>query len=94
MTETSPLAHVGRPPPGDADEEQWRCRVHAGPADVRRRGRGSSTTRRTLPNDGKAVGELEVRGPWIAGVLLPRPRTPAKFDDGWLRTGDVGTHHP
>jgi fatty-acyl-CoA synthase len=43
-----------------------------------------------LPSDGKAVGELEVRGPWIAGRYY-RDDAPEKFHDGWLRTGDVGT---
>ena len=28
-----------------------------------------------LPNDGKAVGEIEVRGPWITGVVLPERRS-------------------
>ena len=42
-----------------------------------------------LPNDGKAVGEVEVRGPWIAGSYY-RGSDESKFDDGWLRTGDVG----
>ena len=27
-----------------------------------------------LPWDGEAVGEIEVRGPWITAVVLPRPR--------------------
>jgi fatty-acyl-CoA synthase len=43
-----------------------------------------------LPNDGDAVGEFEVRGPWITGSYY-KDEDPAKFDDGWLRTGDVGT---
>ena len=43
-----------------------------------------------LPSDGKAVGELEVRGPWITGSYYHDP-APEKFHDGWLRTGDVGT---
>ena len=46
-----------------------------------------------MPRDGTAVGELEVRGPWITGVVLPG-RRPGKFDDGWLRTGDVGSITP
>ncbi len=44
-----------------------------------------------LPWDGEAVGELEVRGPWITGAYYQDPTTPTKFHDGWLRTGDVGT---
>ena len=44
-----------------------------------------------LPRDGKTVGEIEVRGPWITGVVLPDDPAPEKFHDGWLRTGDVGT---
>ena len=42
-----------------------------------------------LPSDGEAVGEIEVRGPWITGSYY-RDDDPAKFHDGWLRTGDVG----
>src|SRR6266853_2062819 len=43
-----------------------------------------------LPSDGEAVGEVEVRGPWITGAYY-KDDDPAKFHDGWLRTGDVGT---
>jgi fatty-acyl-CoA synthase len=42
-----------------------------------------------LPNDNAAVGELEVRGPWITGSYY-RGKDTAAFDSGWLRTGDVG----
>jgi fatty-acyl-CoA synthase len=31
-----------------------------------------------------------VRGPWITGAYFKDP-APDKFDDGWLRTGDVGS---
>ena len=43
-----------------------------------------------LPWEGKAVGEIEVRGPWITGSYYGE-EAPEKFHDGWLRTGDVGT---
>jgi fatty-acyl-CoA synthase len=43
-----------------------------------------------LPHDGEAVGEVEVRGPWVTGSYY-KDDDPAKFRDGWLRTGDVGT---
>jgi fatty-acyl-CoA synthase len=39
------------------------------------------------------VGEVEVRGPWITGSYY-REDDPDKFDDGWLRTGDVGSLSP
>ncbi|WP_425569931.1 AMP-binding enzyme, partial [Rhodococcus olei] len=35
----------------------------------------------------------EVRGPWITGAYYGVD-APDKFDDGWLRTGDVGTISP
>jgi fatty-acyl-CoA synthase len=40
--------------------------------------------------DGKSVGEIQVRGPFIAGGYHEVPNDPEKFTaDGWLRTGDV-----
>jgi putative heme-binding domain-containing protein len=41
-----------------------------------------------LPHDGKAVGELCIRGPWIASEYYNNPQ-PDKFHEGWLVTGDV-----
>ncbi len=40
--------------------------------------------------DGESVGEIEVRGPWVTTSYW-RVDAHDKFDDGWLRTGDVGT---
>ena len=42
-----------------------------------------------IPHDGEAVGEIEVRGPWITASYY-NTEAPEKFHDGWLRTGDVG----
>nr|THJ64597.1 long-chain fatty acid--CoA ligase [Rhodococcus qingshengii] len=45
-----------------------------------------------LPNNGVAVGDLEVRGPAVAsGYFKSDAATAAAIHDGWLRTGDVGT---
>jgi len=41
-----------------------------------------------LPHDGEAVGELLIRGPWIAAEYY-NDSQPDKFHDGWLVTGDV-----
>jgi fatty-acyl-CoA synthase len=42
--------------------------------------------------DGKSVGEVQVRGVFIAGGYHDVPNEPEKFTaDGWLRTGDVAT---
>jgi len=53
------------------------------------------TDRGDLPWDGKAVGELQVRGPWVARDYFEDPESTGKWtDDGWLRTGDVATIDP
>ncbi|MGE5269393.1 MAG: AMP-binding protein, partial [Thiohalocapsa sp.] len=46
-----------------------------------------------LPHDGKAVGELLVRGPWIVSAYFEdKAATAAAVEpDGWFHTGDVAT---
>jgi acyl-CoA synthetase (AMP-forming)/AMP-acid ligase II len=92
MTETSPLGGMAIPPPevapGTPEDLSWRLKSGRVAAGVEMRivdGVGE-----VLPWDGVAVGEIEVRGPWITGSYF-RDDAPEKFDDGWLRTGDVGT---
>ena len=46
-----------------------------------------------LPHDGEAVGELCIKGPWIAAEYYNDPQ-PEKFHDGWLVTGDVAKIDP
>ena len=43
------------------------------------------------PHDGATVGEIELRGPWIASAYYNLPEESWKWSpDGWLRTGDMG----
>jgi fatty-acyl-CoA synthase len=90
MTETSPLASVANPPPGVGEEETWQYRDSQGRLFCAVEGRLGGDGGTILPNDGEAVGEIEVRGPWVTGSYH-KDDDPAKFHDGWLRTGDVGT---
>ncbi|MEU6582092.1 long-chain fatty acid--CoA ligase [Nocardia sp. NPDC046763] len=97
MTETSPLGSVAHPPAGAEGEEAWSYRYTQGrfPAGVQARLVGDDGS--VLPNDGEALGELEVRGPWITGAYYSPSGgevDPDKFHDGWLRTGDVGKISP
>jgi 3-(methylthio)propionyl---CoA ligase len=46
---------------------------------------------RELPQDGRAVGHLRVKGPWIAAGYY-RDETGSALDaEGWLITGDIAT---
>lgn len=42
-----------------------------------------------VPWDGETMGELRVRGPWIASAYYNDERTAEAFRDGWLYTGDI-----
>ena len=95
MTETSPLAAVSLPPshvePGTVEEMDWRAKSGRVIAGVELRIVGDDGT--ALPWDGETVGEIEVRGPWVTGSYYKDP-DPEKFDDGWLRTGDIASVTP
>ncbi len=90
MTETSPLGTVAHPPPGLSEEEAWYYRDGQGRLFCTLEGRLVGDGGVVLPSDGEAVGEIEVRGPWVTGGYY-KDDDPGKFHDGWLRTGDVGT---
>ncbi len=45
-----------------------------------------------LPHDGRSVGEVVVRTPWISQGYLDDPEASERlWSDGWLHTGDIGT---
>jgi fatty-acyl-CoA synthase len=95
MTETSPMAAVASPPRGvehgTAEEMDWREKTGRPVVGVELRIVGDDGE--PLPHDGEAVGEIEVRGPWVTASYYGDP-SPEKFHDGWLRTGDVGSVTP
>jgi fatty-acyl-CoA synthase len=89
MTETSPMATMAWPPPGTSPEEYWALRATQGRPVCGVETRIVDDDNTVLPNDGVAVGELEVRGPWITGSYYGGVDQ-STFESGWLRTGDVG----
>jgi len=93
MTETSPIAAIATPPPEATGQDHWTLRSTAGRVLCGVEVRLVDDAGCVLPNDGKAVGEVEVRGPWITGAYYQNA-DPSKFDNGWLRTGDVGRVDP
>jgi fatty-acyl-CoA synthase len=93
MTETSPLAALATPPPEVTGADHWALRSTAGRAICGVEVRLVDDAGCVLPSDGKAVGEIEIRGPWITGSYYQNA-DPSKFDDSWLHTGDVGRIDP
>ncbi|MEJ5990553.1 long-chain fatty acid--CoA ligase [Ramlibacter sp. PS3R-8] len=94
MTETSPVCTISYPRAelrdADGDEKYRRAAMAGVPVPlVDLRVMGDSGQQ---PWDGKAVGEIQVRGPFITGSYHAVPLDPGKFtEDGWLRTGDVAS---
>jgi fatty-acyl-CoA synthase len=94
MTETSPLGSVARPPAGAEGDDHWRYRSTAGRPAPLVQARLVRDGGEEVPWDGKSTGELEVRGPWVARAYYGDDDGGAKFDDGWLRTGDIAAIDP
>jgi fatty-acyl-CoA synthase len=91
MTETSPIGTVAFPPKGMAEShpEYWHYRSRTGRIVAGVELRITADDGSVLPWDGKSVGEVEARGPWITARYFGADSR-ERFHDGWLRTGDVG----
>jgi fatty-acyl-CoA synthase len=94
MTETSPVATFSRPVGDQRDDPYWDARAKQGRplpwVELRLMGDDG----KTVPWDGHSTGEIEVRGPWIAAGYFREGSGGEKFDDGWLRTGDIAAVDP
>lgn len=97
MTETSPLgssASLSTELRTRDQDTQYRYRAKQGrPAPL--------VEARVRSDDGIAawdddtMGELEVRGPWVAGAYYNAPESASRFTaDGWFKTGDIVTIDP
>jgi fatty-acyl-CoA synthase len=93
MTETSPVAAVAKPPAGATGDAAWDFQSKAGRLLMGVEAKIVDDAGEEQPRDGKSVGELLVRGPWITASYY-KDDDPSKFDEGWLRTGDVGLIDP
>ncbi|MCL6522974.1 MAG: long-chain fatty acid--CoA ligase [Firmicutes bacterium] len=92
MTETTPIGTVSRLTAeleAGPEEERYEKRAKQGRpvpfVEIRAR-----NDRGLVPMDGESMGELEIRGPWIATAYYNAPEAAERWTaDGWLRTGDI-----
>ena len=96
MTETSPLGTMSILTEETAKlspEERYRFRAKAGVPVPGVQIRIFDESGEPIERDGEAMGELQIRGPWIADRYHNRPEATARAftEDQWLRTGDIAT---
>ncbi|MGE5222443.1 MAG: long-chain fatty acid--CoA ligase, partial [Omnitrophica WOR_2 bacterium] len=97
MTETTPLGTVSRLKSYQLDlpmEEQFAIRSRQGMSVPGVEIRAVDEQGKEVAWDGKAIGELQVRGPWVIKSYYNDERSDEAFQDGWFRTGDVVTIDP
>ena len=98
MTEMTPLGTISRLKSyqeGLPEDERFAIRAKQGTPNMGVELRGVDEAGKEVPWDGKTIGEMQVRGPWIAREYYRDERSPLSFTaDGWFRTGDVITIDP
>jgi fatty-acyl-CoA synthase len=93
MTEMSPLGTTNAPSryyEGLPPEERYQLQTRQGRPLYGVQMRIVGPDGAPLPHDGKSSGNLEVRGPWIAGSYY-KEAGKSSWHDGWFDTGDVAT---
>ena len=93
MTETSPLGTITRLKPKMKDwprdqvlDVKQRCGIVAPGLELRI----ADDNGNEVAHDGVAMGQLLVRGPWIASEYY-KVDAPERFPGGWFDTGDIAT---
>ncbi len=97
MTETSPLGSVGTLKPRHdrlCEDERIDLQLKQGRGIYGIEMRIVGPDGRELPRDGKAFGELQVRGPWVVSSYFKHEGGDVVDADGWFSTGDVATLDP
>ena len=94
MTEMSPLGTVSRLKSYQLElpeAERFSIRSKQGMSVPGVELRAVDESGKEVPWDGRAFGELQVKGPWIVSSYYNDERSTDSFMDGWFRTGDVVT---
>jgi fatty-acyl-CoA synthase len=97
MTEMTPLGTIAKLKSYMrewSDEDRFTVRAKQGFAVPGVEIRACDEDGKEVPWDGKTMGELEVRGPWIISAYYKLEGNQERFHDGWFRTGDVVTIDP
>jgi fatty-acyl-CoA synthase len=94
MTETSPLGTVSRLQPQHdhlSENEKMDIRAKQGTAFPGVELRIVSDDGTVAPTDGKAMGELQIKGAWTISSYFKTNNQESFTEDGWFKTGDVST---
>ncbi len=87
MTETSPMGTINR---GDNHDHTLSPGTPVFGVELRIVDESGSQ----LPHDGKACGELQIKGPWVVRGYIGQDNPDEFSEDGWFSTGDVANIHP
>jgi fatty-acyl-CoA synthase len=95
QTETTPVTFLGLPKAKHRNldgEERYRVRAKTGLILPCLEMRVVNAEGREVAHDGKEMGELLLRGPWVISEYYKSPeKTKQSFVGGWFRTGDIAT---
>lgn len=98
MSETAPVlsvAHLSEEQKKQSPEERLNFTTRAGRISPFSELRLMDDEGNFLPHDGKAVGEIVGRSPWMTQGYFKDPENSEKlWHNGWLHTGDVGSIDP
>lgn len=93
-TETTPLVTLNALKPSlknMPEAEQWELRKKQGLPVTGIDVKVADHDGKEVPHDGKSVGELWVKGPWITTAYYSDDRSEEAFQDGYWKSGDAAT---
>ena len=97
-TETSPLVTINVLKPSLIDklseEQKWELKKKQGLTVSGLDLKIVDHKGKELPHDGKSVGEVLIKGPWIAGAYYNDLRTKESFVNAFWKSGDAGIIDP